>query len=194
VSKYKHSRKIRLWQKVVGLLVIVGVVFAILEVTNTIHLFRKTAGVVRAPTTPITNLPAKTANNSTANNKVPTSNTTIPQGTDNDKNGQVPSNVPTNSKEWSTSASGLITVKLPTANSTFQSGGTITGTASVTSVDYTLIDNQVGVISQGPINVINGNFTAAVNFKSYASTGRLDIFSTDSTGKEYNEVEIPINF
>jgi hypothetical protein len=194
VSKYKHSSKIKLWQKVLGLLVIVVVVFAILEVTNTIHLFRKTAGVVRAPTAPITNLPTKTANSSTANNKVPTSNTTIPQGTDNDKNGQVPSNVPTNSKEWSTSASGLITVKLPVANSTFQSGGTVTGTASVTPVYYTLIDNQVGVVSQGTMNVVNGNFTAAINFKPYATTGRLDVYSTDSTGKEYNEVEIPVNF
>jgi hypothetical protein len=61
-------------------------------------------------------------------------------------------------------------------------------------VNYRLIDDQVGVISQGTIKVVAGNFSAAVNFKPYAKTGRLDVFTTDDNGKESNEVQVQVAF
>ncbi len=192
----KHKHKVNIKLSILAIVIIGGaLMILVLELTNTTHLFHKTA-VVRAPSTPITKLPVKaTSNNSNNGVKVPTSTSTLNQGSPTDKNGQVPSSgVPTDPSKWSSSASGVITVKLPTSNSTLQSGDTLTGTASVNLVQYRLIDSQVGVISQGPINVVNGNFTAAINFKSNGSSGRLDVFTADSSGRESNEVQIPINF
>jgi hypothetical protein len=168
-----------------------------LELTNTTRLFHKTA-VVRPPSAPIKSLSTKNTtskDSSQAGTKVPSSST-LQQGSDTDESGQTTSNTPSSPSEWSTSSSGVITVKLPTANETIQSGSTISGIASsgVSQVQYTLIDNQVGVISQGPISVVNGNFAATISFKSTASSGRLDVFTADATGKESNEVQIPVNF
>jgi hypothetical protein len=172
------------------LVIAIGVI-AVLEATNTTHLFHKTA-VVRAPSQPITKLPAKApANNGT---KTQASSPTLNQGVPTDQNGQVPTDVPTDPSKWSTSASGVITVKLPGSGSTIQSGATLTGAATVGQVQYRLTDNQVGVISEGPVNVVGGNFTASMNFTTHGSSGRLDVFTTDVTGKESNEVQIPVNF
>jgi hypothetical protein len=188
----KRSSRRRKSKKLIAFIAVLVVIVAvaILELTNTTHLFHNTA-VVRAPAKPITTLSTpKSTNNGV---KTPSSST-LTQGNPTDENGQVPSNVTANSSDWSTSTSGVITVKLPTANQTIQSGTTITGTASVSQVQYRLTDNQVGVISQGPINVVGGNFTATISFKAYGNSGRLDVFTTDSTGKEFNEVQIPVNF
>lgn len=73
-------------------------------------------------------------------------------------------------------------------------GGDVYGVATVDKVQYRLIDNTAGVISQGFINVVNGNFSAAITFKPYASTGRLDVYSLDANGREVNEVQVPVNF
>jgi hypothetical protein len=61
-------------------------------------------------------------------------------------------------------------------------------------VQYTLIDNNVGVISQGTIPVVNGNFSATIDFSPTATAGRLDVFTTDANGKEINEVQLQVNF
>ena len=188
----KTNKSFRKFLYVPLTLVTAIVIMVILEITNTTHFFHKTA-VVRAPAKPITTLPAQSATNN--GNKVPSLIPTLNQGTATDENGQVPSTgVPTDPSQWSTSTSGLITVKLPGSNSTIQSGTTLTGSSSVDQVQYRLTDDKVGVISQGSISVVNGNFTASINFMAHGNTGRLDVFSTDSTGKEYNEVQIPINF
>ncbi len=52
----------------------------------------------------------------------------------------------------------------------------------------------VYVISTNSINVINGKFSAVVNFKPVSQSGRLDVYSTDPNGKEINLIEIPVNF
>lgn len=174
-------------------LVVLIATVAILEVTNTTHFFHK-AATVSSPSTPVTKLSTKTSTNNGSKNQAPAS--TINQGTDTDKNGQAPSSgVSTDPTQWSTSSSRLITVKAPLRNSTFQSGDTVTGATSVASqVQYRLVDNQVGVISQGTINVVDGNFTASISFMPYGSGGNLDVFNTDPNGKEINEVQIPLNF
>lgn len=127
--------------------------------------------------------------------KNPSGSSGVAQGTAVDNNGQLPTPVTTPSNQWTQSQSGLLTVQQPLANSTIKTGFTLSGTAqNISKLQYRLIDSQVGVISQGFINVVNGSFSASVNFKSSASTGRLDVFNTDPTGKEINEVQLPINF
>lgn len=190
-NKAKKSHKI-----IYGLTTLLVVtVIVVLWLTNVIPYFHK-AAVVRAPGKPITSLSTtSTSSNSKIAAKTPAQNSSIQQGTATDENGKVlSSNVPTNPSDWSTSSSGLITVKLPEANSTFMSGNTVTGSASTGPVKYSLIDNQVGVVSQGVISVVNGNFTATINFQHQASSGRLDIYNTEANGRQINEVEIPINF
>lgn len=116
----------------------------------------------------------------------------VNQGTSKDQNGNIPSTP--NPTTWQQSASGLITLKQPSANSTLQSGFELSGSASVSKVQYRLIDNEVGVISQGFISIVNGSFGATISFQPHASSGRLDVFSTNDSGAETNEVQIPVKF
>jgi len=164
----------------------------VLEATNTTHLFRK-APTVRAPGKPVTSLPGKPITDN--GDKALTQNTSTQEGTGVDKNGQTPtSKVPTDPSNWSTSENGLITLKLPGNNAILKSGFVIYGSAKVNPVEYRLIDDAVGVISQGPINVLGGNFSASITFTAHTNSGRLDIFNTQSNGKEINELQIPVRF
>lgn len=145
---------------------------------------------VSTPTMPTTSLPTRPAANN--GNKELTTPQGVTQQPAVDNQGQAPSSVPSNESQWLTSASGVITVKLPTENTTFKSGDKLYGSGSVSSVQYRLIDDVIGVISQGTISVVNGNFSATVNFVAQGKTGRLDVFSTDAQGRELNEVQVPI--
>lgn len=176
--------------KVLAIVVIAVAVIAGLELTNTTHFFHKTARV-SGPTKPITSLPSS---GKAKPKDVAAGNLDVNNGSSTDKKGQVPSGVSSDPSQWSTSTSGLITVKSPVANGTLASGGTITGTASSGPVQYRLIDDQVGIIAQGAISVVNGNFTATIQFKHYANTGRLDIFNTGADGREINEVQVTVSF
>lgn len=102
--------------------------------------------------------------------------------------------ITTSPNQWASSSSGNIVLQDPIANQTISSGFYLIGTANVPTVFYNLLDNQVGVISTNSINVINGKFSAIVNFKSVSQSGRLDVYSTDTNGKEINLIEIPVNF
>lgn len=100
----------------------------------------------------------------------------------------------TDSSQWTVSASGNITVKSPVANQTIKNGSVLSGSAKVSQIHYRLSDNKVGVIAQGALDVVNGNFSGVLKFSSQGSGGRLDVFSTDSQGVEYNEVQINVGF
>lgn len=144
--------------------------------TNTIH---------RLPAQPMPNNGNKTPSVSTNNNN---------NGSAVDTHGQ---SVPTTaSNKWTVSQSGLITVKQPTSGSSLKSGEAIIGSAGggIGQVEYRLLDNQIGVISQGYISVVNGNFSATISFQPHSSSGRLDVFNTDPGGREINEVQVPVNF
>jgi hypothetical protein len=190
VPKHKHKKKKnKVLLYAAAAVVAVALVVFILEITNTTHFFHKAATVVPTPKA-ITNLPAQSPGSKTT-----TTGNSVPQGSATDENGKVPtSGVSSNPSDWSTSPSGVIVLKSPESGSTFASGDTITGTSSVDPVQYRLIDNQVGVIDQGQLNVVNGVFTATIDFQSTAPNGQLDIYSTDSSGKELNEIQIPVNF
>jgi cytoskeletal protein RodZ len=187
----KKGRRSRSKWIILLVLLMIAAVIAVLEITNVTHFFHK-AAVVRAPSQPITHI-STTTPKTTSGTKTQATNPTLSQGGPTAAT-QAATDVPTDPSKWSVSASGAITVKLPSSNGTIQSGATLTGTATVAQVQYRLTDNQVGVISAGPVNVVNGSFTAAMNFTSHGSSGRLDVFSTDASGKEYNEVQIPVSF
>ena len=144
------------------------------------------------PKATIKQLPAQSSTNGQTSQ--PAGSSTAIQGTATDNAGKSPSAINTSSNQWVQSQSGVITLQQPISNETVAPGFVLNGLASVNSVSYTLIDSQIGVISQGIISVVSGKFSATVGFKSTSTTGRLDVYSTDPNGKEINEVQIPVNF
>ncbi len=105
------------------------------------------------------------------------------------------SNVNTNPSLYVTSSSGQITVHTPYNNETISSGFPINGTAKVNTVNYILIDNQVGQIAQGSLKVVNGKFQGTLNFTPHATSGVLQIYSPNpSNGAEENVINIDINY
>lgn len=90
------------------------------------------------------------------------------------------------------SASGQITLYTPQAGSTLSSGGTISGSAKISAVQYRLVDDSVGVLAQGELKVVNGKYSGTVQFKPRASTGQLDIFSYNQSGAEVNSISISL--
>ena len=186
----KISRRFKSQKRLLGALVALVIIIAALELTGTTHIFHK-----QPPTSGTNSVKSSLPpTSSSAPEKQPaTSSPSVGQGSATDNQGQV-STPPTNSQQWTVSQSGVITVKQPVANAAFKSGDTVSGSASVSQVQYRLIDNQIGVLAQGALTVVNGSFSGTMQFKSVASTGRLDIFSLSDSGVETNEVEIPVNF
>lgn len=114
-----------------------------------------------------------------------------PGGATDNSGSQIPS---TPSTDWATSATGYITVKSPVANSTLKDGAVLAGSAKVSQVSWRLVDNTVGVTAQGQLSVVNGNFSGTLHFQPHGTGGRLDVFSVDAQGVEYNEVQINVSF
>ncbi len=176
-----------------GVLIACAAAVTALELTNTTHFFHKNAKdariIVKAgkPTasTPTEQPPP------TNPEKTPTPTNDGNQGTAIDTHG---SQTSTDPKQWVTSKSGDITVKQPSANATIKPGAVVAGSAKVNQVQYRLIDDQTGVIAQGPLSVVNGNFSGSLQFQAHSSGGRLDVFSFDPSGAEINEVQIIISF
>ncbi|MEK7599580.1 MAG: Gmad2 immunoglobulin-like domain-containing protein [Patescibacteria group bacterium] len=107
---------------------------------------------------------------------------------------QNPQAVTTKPNQWISSESGVIVVQQPIKDQTIKSGATLSGTASVGQIQYRLIDDSSGVISQGIIDVSNGKYSVALGFSPKGSSGRLDVFSISASGNEINEVQIAIKF
>lgn len=178
--------------RVLSALLLVVLVIAALELTNVTHFFHQrpqTTQVVVAGT-PI----QAPKNTSKATPGKPISNTSGSRnsGGATDTHGSVTPQ--TASNQWVTSASGYITVKQPTANSKLQSGDTISGTAKVDKIHYRLKDNKVGQVAEGTLSVVDGKFSGTLHFTPQGTGGRLDIFSTDTQGVEYNEIQINVVF
>ena len=184
VKSYKNS-----WLGHRFLLSLLAVIVVVAGVALVINHDKNSPNVTTPPRPTITQLPEHKASNN--GEKKPSTTSQVNQGTATDNNGAGQVNTPSN--QWTISASGAITVKDPAPGSTVKSGFLLAGSATVGKIQYRLIDDQVGVISQGFISVVNGNFSASVNFPSYGKSGRLDVFSTSSNGAEINEVQIQIN-
>lgn len=136
---------------------------------------------------------ATAQNNYSSGKNRPTSSGNASQGGAVDEHGNT---TPPSSSEsqWTTSSSGLITLESPITNGLLQSGDTIEGTAKVSTVQYRLVDTDVGVLAQGPLSVVNGSFAGKIQFQPKATTGQLDIFSYDSEDDEINSIAIPVQF
>jgi hypothetical protein len=144
------------------------------------------------PEASIKQLPTKSAaNNGDKNINTPTGNN---QGTGTDNHGRASLPISTSPNQWIQSASGDITVKQPVSNQTISSGVELDGTSKVDKVQFRLIDDTYGVISQGFISVVENSFSAKINFDHHGSSGRLDVFSVNGDGVEINEVQIPVKF
>jgi hypothetical protein len=194
LSGSKKSKRSRKWWVLAGVVALAAVI-AVLELTNTTHFFHSATPASKVIVKAGKPTPAPKSNSSAGK---PTTKTATPDNTSRSISGATDTNgsatATTNPNQWVVAQSGAITVKQPTANATLQSGGTLSGSAKVDTVTYRLIDSSVGVISEGTLKVVNGNFSGALNFTSHSSTGRLDVFSTNAQGVELNEVQISVNF
>lgn len=114
------------------------------------------------------------------------------EGVATDNNGQITS-VPSKDN-WSTSASGNITLYEPSSNSLFTDGSVVSGASTLPVVSYRLIDDVSGMIANGTLKVVGGHFSGMIQFSSNGSQGRLDIFSATDDGVESDSIELPIRF
>lgn len=178
-----------------GSIVIVALVATVtaLELTNTTHLFGTptedvvtTAGDASSIDQPKENIsgdkdfPKKTPQ--------PTDGNRIGTGTD--TSGQTTPE--TEKSQWVTSESGVLTVKQPTANAIIANGDNLVGASKSDFVHFRLIGNEQGVIARGELKVVDGKFSATLNFNAHGNRGRLDVFTKTADGVEQNEVQIVV--
>lgn len=124
--------------------------------------------------------------------KNPSEKNSVNQGGAVDNNNPVV--VPPDNQQKS-SDSGAITLYKPTEGSTIQNGSTISGKATVNPVYFRLVDDAVGVTAQGPLNVVDGTFSGALQFASKGKTGTLKVYSVDpDSGREINLVQVHVAF
>jgi hypothetical protein len=186
----KHSSSFARYWVALTILVIVagGLIYGFRyydKPTSTVNT-KQTGGVDKLPTA---------QNNYQSGNGHSSSSSSSSQGGAIDQNGQTSTSTSTNSQGVS-STSNAITLQQPIANSTLISGDTISGTATVSSVDYRILDDANGQLAQGTLNVVNGSFSGILQFQIYSNstTGQLDVYSYDANGAEINNISIPINF
>jgi len=183
-QKYQHKKALVIITSVIAIIALAAIGYFI-YLKSTTPTVKDTSS-----TTPST---AKTAQSTYsdggAHSQAESNNSTSPAI---DQKGQA-TNTP--SSTWTTSKSGLITVKQPAANSTLKSGATLSGSSQTSSVSYTLADNVTGVLSQGTLSVVNDNFSGTLVFLAKGTTGQLNVFSLDpTTGAEINTITIPVGF
>jgi len=142
--------------------------------------------------TPQASVPQLQNDRTSSSPKTASSPQDVNQGTAIDNHGS--GTADTLPSQWTRSQSGLLTVKGPSYNSTVKSGDTLSGSSSDSQVQFRLVDEQVGVIAQGILSVVDGNFSGKLNFSSYGSNGRLDVFTAGPDGQEANEVQVPVSF
>lgn len=114
------------------------------------------------------------------------------EGTVQDNSGNI-SSVPPKS-QWIKSADSSITVYGPAKNSLVKNGESLSGSTSYSQVSFRLIDDISGVIAQGTLSVVNGRFSANINFSTTGTNGRLDVFGVKEDGTELSNIEIPVRF
>ncbi|HEY1645341.1 MAG TPA: hypothetical protein VGF75_03055 [Candidatus Saccharimonadales bacterium] len=124
----------------------------------------------------------------------PTSTNSTPGGVVNNNPNTQTSSLPPAS-QWSKSANGDITLQEPVNGGTMSSGSIISGLANVSSVQFILVDNSVGLIDQGNLTVTDGKFSGVTEFTSHSSSGKLSVYYSDPTnGKEEDIISIDVNF
>lgn len=178
----KH-RKIKVLLPIVAVVIILCVGF----------LIYKMASSNEETTTPTTsNLPTAQSDYNSRTKPEP-SNVNTPEGTAADNGGEIVNVSPEN--QWTTSKSGLLTLYQPTKAAKLTPGATISGKTEVQQVSYRLVDNSVGVIAQGSLKVVGGNFSGSLQFSARGNGGTLEVFTVDpTTDREINGVTIDVQF
>lgn len=192
-KKTRWFTKKKIFVPLILLVVAIGV-FSALEASNKTHFFGDNHASEDKPKAQTTSdAPTAQEDFTGGDDRQPNTQTnTGGEGTVSSTNGNI-SSIPPQS-EWTTSPSGAITVYSPAKNSLLTNGNTISGKATAAKVSFRLIDDVTGVIAQGELPVVNGNFSGKFNFSTTATSGRLDVFNTREDGVEINNVEIPIRF
>lgn len=183
-QKTKKLRFKKLLLILLALLILAGACFAVYKILSPKPVKQS------VPKSTVTSLPKTTSN---AEKQIAT-----PSGGANQGNASnTPYSAPKSNSspsQWAASNSGKIVVQQPLMNGTVASGFTLSGTSSVNPIQYRLIDDASGVISEGPLQVADGKFSATVNYQNHGKTGRLDVFSMSDTGAEINEVQLQVTF
>lgn len=193
MTRFRSARTLSF---IAAAVVVAIAVIAALELTNTTHWFHKAPADKTQQITQAGNIqqPAPTANETPAGTPIEHTDTPSSSATGGATDTGGSASPTTDSSKWITSKSGNITVKQPVADSTLKSGDVLAGTAKVDEVHFRLIDNAKGVIAEGVLHVVDGKFSGKLGFGASSSSGRLDVFSTDSTGVELNEIQIAVRF
>lgn len=92
------------------------------------------------------------------------------------------------------SENGSITLYSPTKNQNVSGGVKLSGASSLESVAYRLKDTEHGVIGQGSLSVRGGYFSGILRANTTATTGSIEVFSIDNTGREIEHIKVPITF
>ena len=184
--KNKRNNKLYTIGTIIVALILVGTFYEIGHKTSQNNTADSTSKHITANTSQPTSQPSASQTPSIA---TPTNSGGVV-----DKNGQSVSSLPSSS-DWTTSSSGNITLQLPTANQTLQSGDSITGLANVSAVQFILKDDSVGQIAEGNLNVVNGKFSGTLYFTPHSESGELEVYYPNpNTGAEEDTVSIDVNF
>ncbi len=184
-TQRKHSGTKKLF---VGLLVILLVVLgALLYLHN--HKKSPNLAANQSSQTPVKGTTSKPTPHQAATN-----NGVSNQGGVIDHNGKTSSTLPPASL-WVSSTSGAITLQQPSPNTVVHPGDSLSGLAKVSSVQFILKDDSVGLIAQGNLAVVNGKFSGTLQFTPHAKTGKLEVYYPNSTnGAEEDIIEINVSF
>lgn len=165
---------------------------AILELTNTTHLFHTEKVPPSTAKTTSTSPTAQPTFNAGTDTKTPATTSGNNGGIIDTSGAGVAS---ANNPNPTTSSSGAISVLSPASGQKIRSGDLVAGTAKITNVQYRLVDNEIGKIAEGSLGVAGGNFSGTLQFTSHGSSGTFVMFSTDPvTGAEINRVSIDVTF
>jgi hypothetical protein len=193
--RYLKDKQVQVNRKSTGIsrkkAIVVGAVLLLLAAGLIYRLeFQKSAVSTTATNAPVKPAPAR------SKSYVPVVPTGSSQGGAIDKHGAATAaDTATDESSWKTSTSGLITLQQPIDRAEIASGDTIRGVAQVSTVQYRLVDDSIGVLAQGSLNVVNGKFSGILQFSHKSSTGQLKVFSLDpQTGAEKNHADIIVNF
>ncbi|MBA3758775.1 hypothetical protein H0X10_04075 [Candidatus Saccharibacteria bacterium] len=191
-----YSNKFKKTSNQKTLLIIVGVVLAllvlliVLEKTKVINLYsKKQPTSTEAKTT--STAPTAQADFSDGDERL-IADTSRNEGIIKDTGGNL-TDIPAES-QWQKSSDGKITVYTPGKDSVVKNGDTLSGSSSLSQVSFRLIDDVTGVIAQGTLSVVNGNFSGSFDFSTTGTNGRLDIFNSSPDGIESSNTEIPVRF
>jgi len=191
----RHSKR-RIITIVIIVLFVGAVTLFVLEKTNTTSFFSSTNGNDASEAQTTSDLPSAQSDfnggTSAEENKDPGNTLDENQGSAviKDNNGTPSSDMSKPIK----SSTGEITVYLPHTDGVLTTGQEISGTSTLSSVQYRLIDSVSGVIATGTLKVVNGNFSGNLSFNTSANEGRLDIFAARADASEFSNVEIPVRF